>query len=95
MNKKAKGPISRSGRLCRFSADAALPVGVDKPDDSCDEDQFDCEMKPVEDGLEAGVGVPVIAELHADVGKCIAPWPGADKCVKVEAELIHAGDAGG
>jgi hypothetical protein len=57
VNKKAKGPISRSGRLCRFGADAVLPVGIEKPDDSSDKDKFDGEVEAVEDGFEAGVRV--------------------------------------
>ena len=49
----------------------------------------------MEDRLEARVGVPVVAELHADVGKDVAPGPGADEGVGVEAELRHPCDACG
>ena len=35
------------------------------------------------------------AELHADVGERVAPGPGADEGVEVEAELVHLRDAGG
>lgn len=52
-------------------------------------------MEALEDGLEAGIGVPSIAELHADVGERIAPGPGADEGVDVEADVVHPGDAGG
>lgn len=44
-----------------FGADAILPVRVDEPDDSCEEDKFDDEMKAVEDLFEARVGLPAVA----------------------------------
>ncbi len=79
----------------RFGADAVLPVGGDEPEDGGDEDEFDAEVEAVEDLLEAWVGVPAVTELHADVGEGKAPGPGAEKGIEVEAELGHAGDAGG
>ena len=75
--------------LCRFRADAILPVGDDEPEEGCEENEFDGEMKAVEDFLEAWVGVPRRAQLHADPGERVAPGPGADEGVDVEAELVH------
>ena len=69
-------------------------MGVDEPEDESYEDDFYAQMETVEDGLEAWVGFPFVAELHADVGEGVAPRPGADKGVSVEAELGHFGDAG-
>ena len=72
-----------------FEADAVFPVGVDEPDDSSEEYDLDGEMKAVEDFLEARVGLPFVAELHADVGEDVAPGPGADESVGVKAKLRH------
>src|SRR5271170_3446402 len=67
----------------------------DEPEEAGDEDQFDCEVEAMEDFLEAGVGVPRCAELHANVRQRVAPGPGADEGVDVEAELVHLRDTGG
>jgi hypothetical protein len=82
-------------KLSPFGADAVLPVGDYEPDDSGQEEEFYAEVEAVEDLFEAGVGVPLRAELHADVGEDVAPGPGADEGVDVEAELVHLRDAGG
>ena len=63
------------GDLCRFGADAVFPVGDDEPDDADEENSFDSEVKAVEDLFEAGIGVPAVAELHADPGEGVAPGP--------------------
>ncbi len=90
------GQGRKAWRVLRgFGADAVFPVGGDEPDDEGEEDEFYAEVEAVEDFLEAGVGVPTVAELHADVGEGEAPGPGAEKGVEVEAALGHAGDAGG
>src|SRR5580765_3927815 len=68
---------------------------VDKPDDCCDEGELDGEMEAVEYVFETRVGLPFVAELHADVGECVAPRPGADEGVSVKAELRHASEACG
>ena len=81
--------------LSRFSADAVLPMGSNEPGDADDEDEFDAEMEAVKDFLEAGIGVPGGAKAHADVSEGVAPGPGADEGVEVEAELVHPGNAGG
>src|ERR1700723_2114916 len=52
-------------------------------------------MEAMEDLFEARVGLPGCAELHADVGEGVAPGPGADEGVDVEAELVHLRDTGG
>ncbi len=52
-------------------------------------------MEAVEDLFEAGVGVPACAQLHAYPGEDVAPGPGADEGVDVEAELVHLGHACG
>ena len=44
-------------KLC-FFADAVFPVGDDEPEESDDENKFDCEVEAVEDLFEAWVGVP-------------------------------------
>lgn len=62
-------------KLYCFSADAVLPVRNDEPDETEDNDCFNAEMKTVEDFFEAGIGVELGAELHADVGKYVAPRP--------------------
>ena len=49
----------------------------------------------MEDGFETRIGVPLVAEFHADVGQGVAPGPGTDKSVDVEANLVHLGNAGG
>ena len=67
-------------------------MGGDEPEDAGDENEFDAEVEAVEDGFEAGVGVPAVAELHADVGEGEAPGPGADEGVEVEAKLVHLRD---
>ncbi len=76
-------------------ADAVAPVGPDEPDDGGDDEDFDAEVEAVEGGFEAGVGVPGLAELHADPGEDKAPGPGSEEGIEMEAELRHAGDAGG
>ncbi len=56
---------------------------------------FYAEMEAVEDLFEAGVGIPSGAQLHADVGEGVAPGPGADEGIDMEAELfIFATPAG-
>ena len=70
-------------------------MSPDEPNDAGDEDEFYGEMEAVEDGFESRVGVPFVAELHPDVSENETPWPGAEEGVEVEAELVHAGDAGG
>ena len=69
-------------------------MGDDEPEKSSDEDEFDGDVKAVEGVFEPRVGVPRCAELHADVGKRVAPGPGADEGVDVKAKLVHLGDAG-
>ena len=69
--------------------------GRREPEEGGDDDGFDAEVEAVEDLLEAGVGVQGGAEVHADVGEGVAPGPGADEGVEVEAQLVHLGDAGG
>ncbi len=81
--------------LCGFDTDAVLPVGDDEPEEAGDDDEFDAEVEAVEDGFETRVGVPLVAELHADVGQRVAPGPGAEEGVDVEADLVHLGDASG
>jgi hypothetical protein len=78
-----------------FRADAVFPVRGDEPEEGCDENEFDGEMEAVEDFFEAGISVPRRSELHADPGECVAPGPGADESVDVEAELVHLRDACG
>ena len=78
-----------------FGAHAVLPVRPEEPDDTGDEDQFDTEVKAVEDGFEAWVAVPSVAEFHAYICKNEAPGPGAEEGVEVKTELRHAGDASG
>jgi hypothetical protein len=77
-----------------FGADAVFPVGSYEPDGGEDDDGLYAEVEAVEDLFEAGVGVPLGAELHTDVGESVAPGPGADEGVDVEAELVHLRDAG-
>ena len=70
-------------------------MGSDEPNDAGNQNELDAEMEAVEDGLEAGVRVPLVAELHADVRQRVAPGPGAEEGVDVEAELVHLCYAGG
>ncbi len=67
----------------------------DEPDDAGDENQLHSQVKAVEELLEARIGVPLAAEFHADVGEGVAPGPGADEGVDVEADLVHLRDTGG
>ncbi len=67
----------------------------DEPEEAEDEDGFDAEVEAVEDLFEAGVGIELGAELHADIGKHIAPRPRADESVEMKAELVHLRDTGG
>jgi hypothetical protein len=69
-------------------------MGDEEPEEGGDDDEFYGEMEAVEDLFEARVGVPGCAELHADVGEDVAPGPGADEGVDVEAELVHLRDTG-
>src|SRR4051812_8764704 len=50
-------------------------------------------MKALEDRFEAWVGVPFVAQFHAYVSERVAPRPGSDKRIDVEAELVHLCDA--
>src|SRR5260370_25746262 len=70
-------------------------MGDDEPEEGGDENQVGGEMEALEDGFEARVSVPGCAELHAYPGERVAPWPGADEGVDVEAKLVHLRDAGG
>ena len=70
-------------------------MGDDEPEEASDDDKFHAEVEAVEDGFEAGVGIPLVAQLHADVGQRIAPRPGADKRVDMKANLVHFGNACG
>ena len=45
--------------------------------------------------LKRGSVFHCCAELHADVGERVAPGPGTDEGVDVEAKLVHLRDAGG
>jgi 1-acyl-sn-glycerol-3-phosphate acyltransferase len=76
-----------------FRGGAVLPVCPDEPDERDDDDGFDADLEAVEDFLEAGVRIPLHAELHADVGQGKAPRPGADKGVDMEAQLVHLRNA--
>jgi len=76
-----------------LGAHAVFPVSPDEPDDGGDQDELYSQVEAVEDLLESWIGVPLVPELHADVGEGKAPGPGADEGVKVKAELGHAGDA--
>src|SRR5882757_6937419 len=66
-----------------------------EPDEADNKDQFDSEVEAMEDSLELRVGVPLRAELHADVGQRVAPGPGTNEGVDVEAELVHLRNTGG
>lgn len=50
-------------------------MGDYEPDEAYDDDGFYADVKAVEDLFEAGIGVPGCAELHANVGKSVAPGP--------------------
>ncbi len=78
-----------------LGVDAIFPVAPDKPNDPREQSELYREVEAVEDGFETGIGVPACAEPHADVGEDVAPWPGADEGVEVEADLVHPGDASG
>src|SRR5579863_1707430 len=51
-------------------------------------------MKAVKSLFETRIGVPLLSEFHADVGKHEAPRPRPDKGVGMKTKLRHAGDAG-
>src|SRR5271168_656714 len=87
--------LQLSSFRCRLGADAVLPVGDDEPEKADDEDDLDAEVEAVKGLFEARVGVELGSKLHADVGECVAPGPGADEGVDVEAELVHLRDTGG
>ena len=69
-------------------ADAVLPMGDDEPDDACEVDDFYRVVDAVEDFFEAGIGVPLGAELHADVGEGVVHQGRADEGVDVELPLF-------
>ena len=62
-------------------------------DDRSQQSDFDPEMKAVKCLLEARVGVPLLAQLHAGIGEDEAPRPRTDEGIDVKAELRHLGDA--
>jgi hypothetical protein len=66
-----------------------------KPDDAGDENKFDTEMEAMEDGLEAWVRLPAVAEFHADVREKEAPGPRTDEGIEMKAKLRHTGDTSG
>ena len=70
-------------------------MGPEEPGDAGDENEFNTKMEAMEDGFEAWIRLPAIAELHADVSENKAPWPGAEEGIEVKAKLRHAGDASG
>jgi len=70
-------------------------MALHEVDDSDDEGDDDDEIKAMQYVLEAGIGVPAVAEGCANVGEDVAPGPGADKGVKVKLAARHTGNSGG
>ena len=64
---------------------AVLPVRPDEPNDAGNKNQLDTKVEAVKDGFEARIRLPFVAELHAYVSENVAPGPGADEGVEVEA----------
>src|SRR5581483_552667 len=76
--------------LCR-RADTVLPMRPHKPNDAHSQRNTNDKVELVKVFSDRP---PVLAELHADVGKAKAPWPGTEKGVNVEFHSRHAGYTG-
>src|SRR5215469_2523961 len=59
------------------------------------DDQQDQRIEAMEPHLQARIGLPLLAQLHADISQGKAPRPRADESVDVELQAIHTRDAGG
>src|SRR5690242_9483713 len=87
---RAMGMAARSILL----SPAVLHVRPDVPSGQDDDPRDDNAVEPVHEVLEAGIGVPALAQPLADIGERIAPGPGAQERIDLEPRLGHAGDAG-
>src|SRR5450631_2010949 len=84
-----KRPWPRLASSGCFRISFAIDVRPHKPDNPRDECNLDGEVKTMECLIEPVIGVPLLAELHAYVGKAEASWPRTGKGINVEAELRH------
>src|SRR5437764_7020358 len=97
----AASTTSRTGRAVVMVSGSILPppavfqMRPHVPNGAADDDGDDYAVETMHEGLEAGIGVPALSELLADIGESIAPGPGAQERIELELSLRHARDACG
>src|SRR5947207_2360344 len=97
----AASTTSRTGRAVvmtsgsMFPSPAVFQMRPHVPNGAADDDSDDNAVETMHEGLEAGIGVPALSELLANIGESIAPGPGAQERIELELSLRHARDACG